>query len=144
MIGERHHPAPHRNRLSGLGASLLLYTGPVAWLVQLCVGEMMTSWPCFPAIDRLDAPLAGYGWTHVGAIAVLLLCALAAAVAGFLSWRKFVEVREEVEGDHDELVEVGHGRTRFVALWGVYLGGGFALATLVTLVAFLLVPRCLG
>ncbi len=79
-----------------------------------------------------------------GAIAVLLLCALAAAVAGFLSWRKFVEVREEVEGDHDELVEVGHGRTRFVALWGVYLGGGFALTTLVTLVAFLLVPRCLG
>jgi len=120
--------------MSGLRASLLLYTGPLAWLGQLCVGAMMTSWPCFPKTDRFVTPLPGYGWTYAAAIAVLLICAVAAAVAGVLSWRRFAAVRDEVTD----------GRTRFVALWGMCLGGGFALATLVTLVAFLLVPQCLG
>ena len=143
MSGE-HHPAPHRDRLPPLTASLLLYTGPLAWLVQLCVGEMMTSWPCFPDMERRTAPIAGYEWTWLGAIVVLILCAVAACVAGLLAWRKFGEVREEREGGHDALVEIGHGRTRFVSLWAAYLGMGFALATLVTLVAFALVPRCLG
>jgi len=143
-MSDELHPAPHRDRLTGLGASLLLYTGPLAWFVQLNVGVTMTSWPCFPSMDRLDRPLPGYEWTRIGAVAVLVVCALAAAIAGFLSWRKFAEVREEKEGGHDDLVEVGHGRTRFIALWGMYLGLGFALATLVTLVAFLMVPRCLG
>jgi hypothetical protein len=143
MTGE-HHPAPHRDRLSPLSASLLLYTGPLAWFVQLCVGVAMTSWPCFPGMDRLDAPLSGYEWTRIGALAVLATCAVAACAAGLLSWRKFLEVREEREGGHNALVEMGQGRTRFVALWGVYLGLGFGLATLVTLVGFALVPRCLG
>jgi hypothetical protein len=144
MTGGELHPAPHRDRLTGLRASLLLYTGPLAWFVQLNVGVMMTSWPCFPSMDRLDRPLPGYEWTHIAALAVLVASALVASIAGLLSWRKFVEVREEEEGGHAELIELGHGRTRFVALWGTYLGLGFALATLVTLVAFAMVSRCLG
>jgi hypothetical protein len=143
MNGE-HHPAPHRDRLSPWMASFLLYTGPLAWLIQLCVGEMMTSWPCFPDMDRRTAPIAGYEWTWIGAIVVIALCAVTACITGLLAWRKACEVRDETEGGHDALVEIGHGRTRFVSLWAAYLGFGFALATLVTLIAFALVPRCLG
>ncbi|MGN6818741.1 MAG: hypothetical protein ACTHJR_08725 [Sphingomonas sp.] len=143
MKGE-HHPAPHRNKLSSWTASVLLYTGPLAWVLQICVGEMMTSWPCYPDMDRRTAPIAGYEWTWLGAIVVLALCALAACVAGLLGWRKFREVRDEREGGHEALLEIGHGRTRFISLWAAYLGLGFALATLVTLVAFILVPPCLG
>lgn len=123
---------------------MLLYTGPLAWVLQICVGEMMTSWPCYPDMDRRTAPIAGYEWTWLGAIVVLALCALAACVAGLLGWRKFREVRDEREGGHEALLEIGHGRTRFISLWAAYLGLGFALATLVTLVAFILVPPCLG
>ena len=79
-----------------------------------------------------------------GALAVLLLCALVALAAGLLSWRKLREVKDEHPSDGRHLVEAGHGRTRFVALWGVILGLGFTVATLVTLVAFALVPRCAG
>ncbi|MBW8843010.1 MAG: hypothetical protein JF608_14660 [Sphingomonadales bacterium] len=143
MKGE-HHPAPHRDQLSGWTASVLLYTGPLAWLLQICVGEMMTSWPCFPDSDRRDAPIAGYEWTWTAAIIVLALCAAAACTTGVLAWRKFRDVREEREGGHESLLEIGHGRTRFVALWGAYLGLGFAVATLLTLTAFALVPPCLG
>jgi len=139
-----HHPAPHRDKLSGWTASVLLYTGPLAWLLQICVGEMMTSWPCFPDSDRRAAPIAGYEWTWTAAIVLLVLCAVAACTTGVLAWRKFREVRGEREGGHEDLLEIGHGRTRFVALWAAYLGLGFAFATLLTLIAFALVPPCLG
>ena len=139
-----HHPAPHRDKLSGWNASILLYTGPLAWLLQICVGEMMTSWPCFPDPDRRATPIAGYEWTWAGAMVLLVLCAAVACTTGILAWRKFREVREEREGGHEDLLEIGHGRTRFIALWAAYLGLGFAVATLLTLIAFALVPPCLG
>jgi hypothetical protein len=143
-MSDEQHPAPRRDRLSPLAASLLLYIGPLAWFVQLCVGVTLTSWPCFPNVERRTVPLASYGWTRGAAVVVLVLCALAACAAGIAAFNRFHEVREEREGDHDALAEVGHGRTRFVALWATYLGLGFALSTLATLAGFLMVPRCLG
>lgn len=143
MSGELH-PAPHRDRLRPLLAALILYTPPLAWFVQLAVGFGMTSWPCFPSMERHTTPLPGYGWTSIGTLVLLLVCALLACTTAFLSWRIFRDVREESGGGHDALAEMGQGRTRFMALWGLYLGMGFALATLVTLPAFALVPRCLG
>lgn len=137
-------PAPKSARLSGLVASLLLYTGPLAWLSQLSLGEMLTSWPCFPGPQHLEIPMPGYDWTRIASIVLLALAAMAAWAAGFASWRIFQSVREEDEGGHDALVEVGHGRTRFIALWGIYLGGGFGVVTLLTLAGFAMVPRCLG
>ena len=38
----------------------------------------------------------------------------------------------------------GRAAPVFCALWGVVLGSGFALATLVTGVAFVFLPRCAG
>jgi heme/copper-type cytochrome/quinol oxidase subunit 4 len=35
-------------------------------------------------------------------------------------------------------------RTHFLALWGILLGSGFALAVAITAVAFATVPRCAG
>lgn len=143
MKGDQH-PAPRRDQLSPLMASLLLYTPPLAWLVQLTLGEMLTSWPCFPGPDRLATPLDGYDWTRVASIVLLFGAAIAAWTAGFASWRVYQSVRGEREGGHDSLLEIGHGRTRFVALWGIYLGVGFGIATLATLAGFIMVPRCLG
>jgi len=139
-----HHPAPRADRLSTGMATFILFTGPVAWLVQLCVGAMLLSWPCFPDMARLAHPIAGYGWTRLAALLILLGCALLAAVSGFVAWRKLREVRDEREGDEGDLIHIGHGRTRFTALWGMILGWGFAVATLATLAGFALVPRCAG
>lgn len=139
-----HHPAPHADRLSTPAASFILLTGPLAWFVQLCTGFMLLSWPCYPGDIRLVEPLAGYGWTRLAALLVLLACALLAAASGAFAWRKYQEVREEREGGHADLIHIGHGRTRFIALWGAILGVGFTLTTLATLAGFALVPRCIG
>lgn len=142
--GLRHHPAPQGDRLSTPMAAFMLLTGPLAWFVQLCVGDMLTGWSCYPGDIRLFAPLNGYGWTYPAAVAILLACAALAALSGWVSWRKLQEVRHEREGGHRDLIHIGHGRTRFIALWSTIFGSCFAIAALVTLAAFALVPPCLG
>ena len=139
-----HHPAPHRHRLSAAKAALLVFGGPVAWLTQLCIGVALVSWPCYPGGDRLWAPLAGHEWTRGVAVFVLLLFALAALAVGLLAHATLREVRHEEDGGHVELLEIGQGRTRFVAIWGVALGYGSAIAAALTLIAFAMVPRCAG
>lgn len=139
-----HHPAPKAERLSTPGALFLLFAGPLAWLLQLSAGFMLISWPCYPSDQRLASPIRGYGWTGTAAIAVLVLCTLVAAASGLAGLRKYREVQDEHGSGHEALLNVGHGRTRFIALWGAILGFSFAVAALVTLVAFILVPRCVG
>jgi hypothetical protein len=118
----------------------MLFTGPLAWFAQLCLGTALMSWPCFPYDQRLAAPLDGFGWTRGIALILLLACAVLAAVAGYVSWSTLLGIAARGDGKPDP----GRGRARFTALWGVLLGIGFSLATLATLVAFALVPRCAG
>jgi hypothetical protein len=61
-----------------------------------------------------------------------------------LSWRAYRRTQNLVLGDARHLMEVGAGRTRFLALWGIVLAAGFSGATAVTTVAFVLLPRCSG
>lgn len=144
MTGERQHPAPQADKLSTGMALTMLFAGPLAWFLQLCASVVLLGWPCFPMMDRLGQPMLHYGWTRLAA-AVLLLIALAVAVAaGLLSLRKLREVSDEKEGGHRDLIEIGHGRTRFTAMWGVILSFSFAVVIVLTAIPFLLVPRCVA
>lgn len=144
MTGDQQHPAPDADKLSTSTALIMLFAGPLAWFLQLCGSFVLLGWPCFPMMERLGQPMLHYGWTRPAA-AVLLLIAFAAAVAaGLLSLRKLREVSDEKEGGHRELIEIGHGRTRFTAMWGVILSFSFAIVIVLTAVPFLLVPRCVA
>jgi hypothetical protein len=142
--GLSHHPAPARNALSTARAAFMLCTGPLAWFAQLCIGYALLSWPCYPYDLRLASPVAGYGGTRLVALLLLLACAFLAMAAGVSSWRLLDAAKGERSGGHAELIHVGHGRTRFIALWGLILGFSFAVTTLATLAGFALVPRCAG
>jgi hypothetical protein len=75
----------------------------------------------------------------------LLIASVAIAIAAFFAaYRNFRRTRDEGQGDPAHLMEVGAGRTRFMALWGMMLGGGFAAATIIDAVAFMVLPRCAG
>lgn len=138
------HPAPRSDEISTGMTAFILFTGPLAWFTQFCVGFALISWPCFPDESRRVLPIAGYGWSGGAALILLLACALLAIVSGFVAWRLLRRVADEAPGGHAHLIEAGHGRTRFVALWGTILGVGFSIATLATLAGFALVPRCAG
>jgi hypothetical protein len=135
--GMSHHPAPHRNRVALWETLLGVAGGPLAWIVQLCAGYSLAAAPCYAGPDR------GFGGAPGPGIIILYAVCLAIALAGaIVSLRVFRRTRGEKRGSTDELFEHGEGRTRFLALWGLLLGAGFAAVILLNGVALIGVPRC--
>jgi hypothetical protein len=138
------HPAPHAERMSVGEIYFVLCAAPFAWLMQLACGYALASEPCFRAGERSLAPRVALQWTWPAMI-VLTTAALAISIAAFVvSRRAFERTRREHPSGTQHLIEAGAGRTRFLALWGMVLGGGFAGAAALTAVAYLVVPRCAG
>ena len=77
-------------------------------------------------------------------VAIMIAGVVIALAALWVSWSNLQRTRNERPGEHAHLMQTGAGRTRFLALWGVMLSGGFAIASLVTGVAFAVLPRCAG
>ena len=135
--GMSHHPAPHRERVALWETVLGLAGGPLAWIVQLVAGYAIAAAPCYTGPDR-DAAGQGSLW----AIALYLLCLALALAGGMVSLIVYRRTRGETEHSEGALVEGGHGRTRFLALWGMLLGFGFAGVILVNGIALVGVPAC--
>jgi hypothetical protein len=135
--GMSHHPAPHRDRVEVWETMLGLAGGPLAWIVQLMAGYAIAAAPCYTGPDR-DAAGQGSLW----AIVLYLLCLALALAGGMVSLIVYRRTRGETEHSEDALVEHGHGRTRFLALWGMLLGFGFAGVILVNGIALVGVPAC--
>jgi hypothetical protein len=139
-----HHPAPQRDRVTRFESVFGLLGGPLAWFVQLCACYGLASWSCFPKDQRVLTPTDGAAWTWPTLVIALVASVTIALAALFVSWRMLQRTRSEGAGDHNHLLEAGAGRRRFIALWGMFLGGGFAIATLIDAVAFLVLPACAG
>ena len=135
--GMSHHPAPHRDRVALWETVLGLAGGPLAWFVQLCASYGLAATSCYAGPERGFESQPGAG------IVIVYLVCLAAAVAGaVVSLLVYRRTRNEKEGGTEELFERGHGRTRFLALWGILLGAGFGAVILLNGVALLGVPAC--
>jgi hypothetical protein len=132
------------NRATPRESFFALFGGPVAWFLQLCAGYALASEPCFRDGYRAAAPLPALQWTWPAMILAMGVAIAVSLLALLVSWRTFNRTREDGAGDAHPPVGVSEGRTRFLALWGVLLGSGFALATALTAVAFLTLPRCAG
>jgi hypothetical protein len=139
-----HHPAPHRQRVTFLELAFGIAGGPAAWFLQFNAGYALASWPCFPGDHRMRLPMDGYAWSWPAMVGIMIAGVLIALAALWISWRNLQNTRTEHSGGHGHLMATGTGRTRFLALWGVVLGAGFALASLVSVVAFVVLPRCAG
>jgi hypothetical protein len=137
-----HHPAPQRQVLPPRQSFFAVFGGPLAWFLQLNADFALASNPCFINNERSIVPHLSPDWTW-RAMIVIAVAALAVALAATLvAWRAYRLTKEESSGDHD-LMEIGAGRTRFLALWGTCLGAGSALIIMTTL-AFFALPRCAG
>jgi hypothetical protein len=138
-----HQSALCRSHKTRFASVFGLAGGPFAWYVQMCAGYALASWPCFPKDHRMLVPLAGYAWTS-RAMTIALLAGVAIALAAFfVSWRELIRT-QRASGDQRHQLGGGAGRAQFLALWGMLLGGGFALTTVITAFAFVMLPRCAG
>lgn len=134
------HPSQHRDR-TRLGALFYgLIAAPTAWITAQVVGAVVAQRACFPGYEPLAAP-AFSGVQAVSLVALLAALAVCASgvVAALLAWRR---TREEHQGGGGSLLDVGEGRSRFMALTGVLTSAGFLIATLFSLPAVVLIPVC--
>lgn len=138
--GEAVHPAPQRHRANRLTLAFTLFVAPSAWLLQLGISFAVAAQACHGDFAPLaESPGGALRWIlagiHLGAV---VLAVLAAALAIRL-WRR---TRQEHHGSAGTLVDVGEGRTRFLALCAVFVSVGFLVALLFTGLGLLGVPLC--
>jgi hypothetical protein len=138
------HPAPKRHA-AGLHETLFaLFGGPIAWFIQMNAGFALASQPCFQDGLRLIEPIGISDRSRGIMIAVIVIAFAVALASAALAWRMYLRTEDEAKGDHRHVMEVGAGRTRFLALWGVMLGSGSAIATILTAAGVVVLPRCAG
>jgi hypothetical protein len=134
------HPSPHRAKT---GLAPLLYgltAAPLAWVASQFANAALAQEACFPGTEPLVAPaFAGVHVFHAAVLFAALLVSLSAALIAFRAWRLSGGERA---GGAGALLDVGEGRTRFMAFAGLLTSLGFAVATLFSLPALFLVPAC--
>jgi hypothetical protein len=134
------HPAPERGKASLRSLLFSLAAPPLAWSVQSIAGYGISSEACYPGDTPRTVPLFSGMW------GLLLMLNVAALVIGVIAisvaYRNWNATRRETGGDSQHLIERGEGRTRFVAMWGLFLGSGFVLATVFSSIALLISPLC--
>lgn len=136
------HPAPHRHRV-GIGTlTFNVLAAPSVWALRLYVNYGLASRYCFPGQQPRPVVPRGPGWIWPTLLALDLLTLALAAMSIVLSYRNWRLSRQEMAGRTGDLLEIGEGRTRFLALWGMVIGAGFAVATGFDLIALLWIPLC--
>ena len=140
--GSREHPSPHRARISTAVLLVALAVGPAAWALQQMLGYGVSSHACFPS----DAPIAPAPAAWAADLPVIGMAGLAFFLIAFggvaIAARAWRATREEKEGDRHVLLDVGEGRSRFLALCGVMAGCLFCLAILSDLAVTLGLRTC--
>jgi uncharacterized membrane protein YeiB len=134
------HPAPLRHRVSVWLLWFGLFGAPLAWSIQILVGYPFDAHGCFPKMRPLAAP--SFAWLWGFQLVVGIVCFAISVAAGVVAWRAWHSTQEERGGGHERLLEVGEGRTRFMAFSGVLVSALFALGVVLNLIPIFLVPAC--
>jgi hypothetical protein len=127
------HPAPDRGRVDLWLLLLCLLAAPVLWSLQHLVLYSFASLYCSSAV--------GAAWIHWLLPAVNLAALFAAALATLLAYRNLRQTRREYGGSGG-IMDAGEGRTRFLSIWGIWLGVVFMLAIAFNTIAVFWVGLC--
>jgi hypothetical protein len=142
-LGSREHPSPHRDRVSLLTLLLVLGAGPTAWILQLVVDFGVASDLCRQnGAPRAAPPISGWAPEHIFLVGSNLVCLAVALAGGFTALAAWRRTRQEKLGDAAVLIEVGEGRTRFLAACGMMSAAAFAVAILFDTAWPFFVPSC--
>jgi len=135
---ERAHPAPERDRVATHEALFAVWGGAIAWIIQLSASFAFVSPACFRLGERLPLDWDNRIWPLI----IGLVCLAVAIGALWLSSVLLRRTREETGGDHHYLFETGHGRTRFMALWGLFFSAIFTTLILINILLLLGLTGC--
>ncbi len=136
-VTNSEHHLPHAGRVSLLHQAVGVAAAPTAWAARLLVNLVIASSSCLPG-SRQKPPLNAEA-VMLAVDAAALIVAVAAAAIAYRDWRSTTAGKP---GSAGHALEIGEGRTRFLALSGIMVSSGFALATIFDLTALLIVPLC--
>jgi hypothetical protein len=135
-----NHPAPYRERI-GLTAILYgLFAAPIVWAGHLMVNYGIVGHACYPGDKPLPpgGPTAWMHWLLLGLDILTLVLIASGALVSFRNWR----VTGPPESHQHHLMEVGEGRTRYLAICGMGFSVMFFLITATDTVALAFLPLC--
>lgn len=136
------HPAPLRGRVALFALVFGVVGAPLAWNAQLLIAITMTSHACYPARTPLAAPIWSELWPIELVVSVVGIgIGISAAVVSLRSWRR---TRDEKPGSGHDLLSIGDGRTRFLAMCGMLTSALFLVALAFATVTLFLSPLCNG
>lgn len=125
------HPSPERAKGPWWHLAAALLPAPIAYSTQIVGSYVFASEAC------------SLGDRPASTLIVLNIVAVLVAIGGFamsiLMWRR---TRGEKAGGGRRAAEVGEGRTRFLALCGLWSSSIFMLAVLLELVAVFTLAGC--
>ncbi|HEY2418537.1 MAG TPA: hypothetical protein VGH84_11510 [Steroidobacteraceae bacterium] len=134
------HPAPHRDRVRLWVLLFGVIAAPLLWLAQLIVSYGLSAIVCYRGNHPTTIVSATPVRTALLAFdAVALIVGLAAALVAFASWRA---VRAEQQSSGHQALDIGEGRTRFMALWGIMSSLCFLGAIIFHTLASIMAPLC--
>lgn len=133
------HPAPARDAISGGALVFGLLAAPAMAALETLIGTGAVGRACFPLDHPLPTPAfatAPIVWTvHILALAI-------ASASVFVSLRAWRRTRHEREGGRGVMVEIGEGRTRFVAMTAVLTSIGFTVLIVFDTVGLVALAPC--
>jgi hypothetical protein len=113
---------------------------PIFWLGQMMLGYGVSAVACYSS----DHPttIASGTVLRTALIAFDAVAIVAALASGIVSYSCWQAVRDEKEGGQRHAFEVGDGRARFMALWGIMSSLWFFSAIVFSTIASVTVPLC--
>ena len=151
---EAGHPAPARGDASTGALWFGIFAGPAAWSIQTLVNYAMAAHGCYPALYPRDTPSFGGMW--ITALLVSIAAVGVSVAAGAFSYREWTRTRGELGSadtrprvgpseappDVGSALEVGEGRTRFMAMSGILTSLVFVVASALHGLTLFLVSPC--
>jgi hypothetical protein len=136
------HPAPHRGRVRLIALLFAVLAPPLAWSLHLIANYAFSSHACFPGHSPRAAPLPDLHWLRGLLIAVDLVSMAISILALLVALNSWRATSQEMAETGPPLVEIGEGRTRFLAIWGVIISLGFFVAVFFDFVGLWILPPC--
>lgn len=135
-----NHPSEGRAK-TGLFALLYgLIAAPSAWITAQIFCSGLASRACHPKYEPLATPaFSGTSFAHAAALLIAGVVCASGAIVAYSGWKR---TEDEHRGGSQTLLEIGEGRSRFMALAGMLTSLGFLLAVLFSIPAAAFVPLC--
>jgi hypothetical protein len=134
------HPSPGRRQINGWWLLFGLVAAPFAWSLAELFSYGIVSYTCRMKTSGQDQTLSyGGSWWLWVVFIVCLAIAIAGSAVAIGNWRK---TRREKGGSGHHLLELGEGRSRFIAMCSMLTSIGFLIGFVFLLNTMITAPLC--